>query len=237
MYARVIISRHLTSLITTLGKYPGLRQVLGIDEAVVQRLRAATESERLAVAGLFRRAGYPRSHEPAHLTVFLLSAGAFVIGLAGGVLLPRFAQADFQVLCDASLPRALAPPPVVLLLAVVTLTAAAAAKASNARSVAKASSAFADDPFAALRELAGSAGGPWRRALNADLQRAVQLIDISAQQAVILQGLRLAESPGRESWYSRLHWSAETDLVIAQVQLVLGLYLGLMLPPLLRIGC
>jgi hypothetical protein len=235
-YARMLVSRHLTLLTRVLEYEPNLVWRLELRPQDVSLLSAAPEENRRIAARHFSRAGYPRRN-PVQLTLFTLSMSMFMAGLVGGVVLPEFAQDEFRVLCGARMQEILTPHPLVLIYAAGVLGAAGWAKAVNARNLRAESAVFARDPVAALNRLTGAHGEPWRHALRADLSRAARLVDVSEEEADDLLSLPSLDLSKPESWYSRIRWSSEIDLVIAQVQLVLGLYLGLVLPPLLGISC
>ena len=107
----------------------------------------------------------------------------------------------------------------------------------NARSAAAVSARFAANPLREMTGLCDPVNTLYRHALGVDLTRAARLVGRADAIATALQSLGSTSLDDRQSWYQKVRWSPETDVVVAQVQLVLGLYLGLALPPLFGIGC
>ncbi|HUN31369.1 MAG TPA: hypothetical protein VMU95_05060 [Trebonia sp.] len=237
VYARLLVSRHLPLLVEKLTEENWLTCSLGLDPADIYRLRQAAHAEVEAVAEFFRASGWPRRHEPAQLTAFLVSLATFIAGLFLGAYLPQYDQNAFQKLCGVPVSRALTPPPILILLALVVFALFISAKIINRRLIARVSASFNDDP---VKELSGLLDPQFAQrvgALQVDLKRAALLVELSEEQAEALQSLGSTKLASRDSFYTRIRWSAETDLIIAQVEFVLGLYLGLAMPPLLGIGC
>lgn len=237
VYARLLVSQHLPLLVKTLADNSWLASDLRLNQTDISRLGCATHAELENVSKFFRRAGWPRRHQPAQLTVFLLSLGTFVLGLLLGAYLPQYDQGDFQKLCGVSPARALTPTWPVILIATGVFVLALRVRTINQGQIHAVSKSFTRNPVEELSGLTQPQYAQRVPALQVDLRRAASLVGVSEAEAKALQSLGSTELGSRESLYTRIHWSPETDIIIAQVLFVLGLYLGLTVPPLLGIGC
>jgi hypothetical protein len=209
-----------------------------IDVALLKRLRHDDDVLR-ATQEHFRRAGSRPSRRLAPLTLTILSSIAFVVGAFLGALLQGDAVvSEVKPLCQADLSgSSIAFAAFVFLLGgMIAFLPKIAVTKREANLFAKQSAWIAANP----RVWLSTVSDEYLEVLRTDVQLALTLIHTTTEQAnavLILHNIPVEQEGRRLCIFERAKLSQVNEIAMVQFQMVLGIYLGLTLPFLLKVQC
>jgi hypothetical protein len=237
-WARWVVAYHLRELIDSLD-HANVQRRLSLSDGDVALLKTLRRDEVLATQELFRHAGSRPARPLAPLTLTILSSIAFVIGVFVGALLQGDAVVDeVRPLCQAHFnsPSVTFAAFVFLVGVAILLVPKIAVKKREVRLFAKQGALIAANPRVWLRNV----NNDYLDVLRTDVQLALTLARTTGREtdAVLhLHNIPVGGSGHRLPFLERVKLSQVNEIAMVEAQLVLGIYLGLALPFLLKVQC